>query len=210
MFTPSLCTLKTRFYRMWKMYILIIRWTEYSRPRSSSLLTHWTSNVSCNKVSCSCLPWPMLYFVLDTWMAWVRLLSAMWTPILLEPSCHDGPTPTGSQAAPLSLLWTCSMWPLQCRSGLHSCNGFWIWCACLWSMPLWTQRHGVSTIVCGFFSGTITLNFNDQGRKHLQSFLSHCFGIFMGKVSRVTQNILRYLVLLNVNHMNYCCTKLLL
>jgi hypothetical protein len=104
----------------------------------------------------NCVPFSMLFFVLDTWMAWIRLLSAMWAPIFLEPSCHDGPTPTGPQAAPLSLLWTCSMWSLQCRSGLHSCDGFWIWCACLWSMSLWTQRHGVSITVCGLFSHIIS------------------------------------------------------
>lgn len=148
---------KDRFYCMWKMSIFIIRGTIYFRRRSLSLHLCWCTElvIIVTKFSSNCLAWLMLYFMLDTWMAWVGLLSAMWTPILLEPSCHDGPAPTGPQTAPLSLLWTCSVWPLQCRSGLHSCNGFWIWCACLWSMPLWTQRHGVSTTVYELFSGII-------------------------------------------------------
>lgn len=97
----------------------------------------------------------LLCVALDPWVAWVRLLSAMWTPFLLEPSCHDGPTPAGSQAASLPPLWTCSVWSLQCRTGFHSCNGFWVWCTCLWSMPHWTERYGVSATICELFTDTV-------------------------------------------------------
>jgi len=111
--------------------------------------------ILASRLLCNCVVWTMLYFALDSWVAWVRLLSAMWTPFLLEPSCHDGPTPAGSQAASLPPLWTCSMWSLQCRTGFHSCNGFWVWCSCLWSVPHWTERYGVSATICESFTDTV-------------------------------------------------------
>lgn len=113
--------------------------------------------ILATRLPCNCVFWTMLCFSLDPWVARVRLLSAMWTPFLLEPSCHDGPTPAGSQAASLPPLWTCSMWSLQRRTGFHSCNGFWVWRTCLWSVPHWTERYGVSGTICKLF--TDTMNF---------------------------------------------------
>jgi hypothetical protein len=142
---PDRLTLVHEMHMAFKITCVCNYITKLWRTRVQVILNHWNQIVHFivqealqGRGLHNCVPWSMLYFVLDTWMAWIGLLSAMWAPILLEPSCHDGPTPTGPQAAPLSLLWTCSMWSLQCRPGLHSCYGFWIWRACLWSMPLRT------------------------------------------------------------------------
>lgn len=140
---------------MWLLKFLMCA-TELLRTLIQVILNHWNEIIhgiwqeamQGKRLTQMCSMIPAVFF-LDAWMARIRLLSAMWTPILLEPSCHDGPTPTRPQAAPLSLLWSCSMWSLQYGSDLHSCNGFRIWCACLWSVPLRTQRHGVSTTVFG-------------------------------------------------------------